>query len=349
MTAPALCPIVIRFGRVGDMVMLSPLLNLLRRRYRNPCWLVGAGPWSTQLYRGHDDIAQIWSWGRHTPLLMGPTWWRVLLALRHSGGSPVYVCETEASPQLRRIRSLLTLAGVGPERCLFLNEQDMAGVSEHRVDRLLRFGKLTPAALQAANYPCQEVDPAPRLELLDADRLQCADWIRAQGWSGRPLILIQPGNRQTMLHNRWRRDRADAKAWSLSKWSMLLRRVHESLPQAQIVLCGSARERSLLEEIRDLTELKDSVALNLSPCRLRALCEVAHSMISVDTGPAHVAAAMGSPLVVLFGNSPPGAWLPRSSRGAPVIGLGGAPSVRHVDEISVQTVFQAWRSLWATG
>ncbi|MEW5297215.1 MAG: hypothetical protein WDW36_000439 [Sanguina aurantia] len=35
--------------------------------------------------------------------------------------------------------------------------------------------------------------------------------------------------------------------------------------------------------------------------RLKALLEIAHSMISVDTGPAHLAAAMGCPLVVLFG------------------------------------------------
>src|ERR1019366_1245122 len=41
--APGLHPIVIRFGRLGDMVLLSPLLNLLRRRYRMPCWLIGSG------------------------------------------------------------------------------------------------------------------------------------------------------------------------------------------------------------------------------------------------------------------------------------------------------------------
>src|SRR5277367_101728 len=106
-SAPALRPIVIRFGRIGDMVMLSPLLNLLRFRYGMPCWLFGAGPWAAQLYRGHDDIAQIWCLnGRHTPLLLSPTWWRVLWALRHSGESPIYVCETMAS-QLNRIKGLL--------------------------------------------------------------------------------------------------------------------------------------------------------------------------------------------------------------------------------------------------
>src|ERR1022692_1758116 len=91
--------------------------------------------------------------------------------------------------------------------------------------------------------------------------------------------------------------------------------------------------------------LNEVVAARLSPCRLLALCEVAHSMISVDTGPAHVAAALGSPLVVMFGNTSPRHWLPRSVLGGRIIALGGPPGVCHVDQISVPEVFEAWRSL----
>ncbi len=64
-SAPAVIPIVIRFGRLGDMVLLSPLLNLLHRRYHNPCWLIGSGPWSAQLYRRHENVARIWSISVH--------------------------------------------------------------------------------------------------------------------------------------------------------------------------------------------------------------------------------------------------------------------------------------------
>ena len=325
--------------------MLSPLLNLLRRRYRLPCWLFGAGPWSAQLYRGHQDIARIWSLeGRHTPLLLGPGWWLMLWALRRSGNSPVYVCETAASERLNRIKNLLTLAGVEWDRCVFLPDEDLAG-SEHRVDALLRFGRQTPVALQAADYPWQQVNPVPRLNVRQQDRLECDAWIRTQAWSGGPVVLVQPGNRRSMRQNCWRQHGVDDKAWSLLNWSALLRCVHASVPGVQIVLCGSRRELALLRRIRDVTGLSEVVAVHLPLGRLLALCEIAHSMISVDTGPAHVAAALGSPLVVLFGDRSPSHWLPRSVCGAPVIGLGGSPGVRHVNEISVQAVFHAWRSL----
>ena len=343
--APVLQPIVIRFGRLGDMVLLGPLLQLLRRRYGMPCWLIGSGPWSTPLYRANQDIAQIWSLaGRHTPLLLGPTWWRVLWALRHSGNSPVYVCETAGSRRLPRIKLLLALAGVGPERCLFLAEDAEDG-NEHRVDGLLHFGKQTPAALQAADYPWTDVDPAPQLKVLHQYRLERDAWIKTRGWTGQPIVLVQPGNRQSTRRHRRRQNQIDDKAWSLSNWSALLRCMHQSLPQAKIVLCGSPQEQALLRQICRVTGLDAVVAEGLPLCRLLALCEVAHSMVSVDSGPAHVAAALGAPLVVLFGAASPRHWLPRGLSGAPVIGLGGPPDISHVDQISVPEVFAAWRSL----
>lgn len=343
--APALIPVVIRFGRLGDMVMLSPLLNLLHRRFRNPCWLIGSGPWSAQLYRGQEDVARIWSlFGRHTPFLLGPTWWRVLWALRHSGRSPIYVCETPSSHALKRIEALLRLAGVERERCVYLRE-DGADADLHRVDGLLRFGKQTPSALRAEDYPWINVAPAPRFKVSGEERLECAAWIRSQGWSGRPIVLVQPGNRPSMRRRRLRRGPIDDKAWPLSKWSALLRRVQQSLPQAQIVLCGSRQELSLLRSIRLAAGIDELVCLYLPLRRLLALCEVARCMISVDTGPAHVAAAVGAPLVVLFGESSPRQWLPRNECGAPVVALGGPPGARHGDEISVHAVFDAWRSL----
>jgi ADP-heptose:LPS heptosyltransferase len=341
----ALAPIVIRFGRLGDMVLLGPLLNLLHRRYRTPCWLIGSGPWSVQLYRGHEDVARIWSlFGRHTPLLLGPTWWRLIWTLRRSGNSPIYVCETTASHALKRIKSLLWLAGIEPARCVYLQE-DAVYSSEHRIDSLLRFGKQTPAALRAGDYPPVEVAPAPRLKVSDPERLDCAAWVEAQGWSGRPIILIQPGNRRSMRRRGLQRVPADDKAWPLAKWCELLHRLRQSLPQAQIVLCGSRQELSMLRGISRAAQLDGVVGLHLPLRRLLALCEIAHCMISVDTGPAHVAAAVGSPLIVLFGQSSPRHWLPRGAYGAPVVALGGPPAARHVDAISVGAVFDAWRSL----
>jgi heptosyltransferase-2/heptosyltransferase-3 len=73
--------------------------------------------------------------------------------------------------------------------------------------------------------------------------------------------------------------------------------------------------------------------------------ELAHSMISVDTGPAHAAAALGLPLLVLYGAESPRQWLPRRPSGSPVVALGGPPRSTRVDQITAEEVFEQWRAL----
>ena len=92
-------------------------------------------------------------------------------------------------------------------------------------------------------------------------------------------------------------------------------------------------------------QLPAVLAAELPLPRLLALCERAHSMISVDTGPAHAAAALSLPLVVLFGAHSQAEWLPRSPSGSAVVGVGGPPHSSRLDHIAVPTVLEAWRGL----
>jgi heptosyltransferase III len=73
-------------------------------------------------------------------------------------------------------------------------------------------------------------------------------------------------------------------------------------------------------------------------------------MIAVDTGPAHVAAAMDCPCVVLFGRYGWQRWQPRAPRST-VIALGGREycASATVQSIGVDEVFDAWRRLPARG
>ena len=88
-------PIVIWFGRVGDLILLSALLDALHHRYGSPCRLVGAGAWVADIYRTHRDVAEVIYVRRYTPFVFDPAWWRSLFALRRGRGDPVYICETD--------------------------------------------------------------------------------------------------------------------------------------------------------------------------------------------------------------------------------------------------------------
>lgn len=341
LNAPPLTPLVVRFGLVGDMVLHTPLLHLLRRRYGLPCRLLTSGHWSSELFAGSADVSEIWELrARHRPLLLSPERWRVIGALRSHGG-PVYVTE-EGTRYAGKIRRLLALAAIEPARCVFLSEQPQQ--DEHWVDRLLRFGALTPPALHAEGYPSPAADAsnAPHLEVHPADREDRDAWLHRRGLSGHELILLQPGNKRAIRHAR--RSQDDPKAWPINRWSALVQAIHASMPMARILLCGSPSEAGLLRDMRTAAGVDgvEVAADDLPLRRLLAIMEVAHSMVAVDTGPAHMAAAIDCPLVVLYGTGSPREWGRRSPSGSPVIELGGPPEHQSAAEIPLDQVVDAW-------
>jgi hypothetical protein len=331
------------------MVMLTATLDFLHRRYHRPSQVVGAGSWNGVVFQGNPDVSRIWSFGRHFPFPLTRQWPQVARALRESHPGPIYICEHHYR-QLPRVRRMLAFSRVDPRRCVFMSEEPGAGPN-HSVDRLIRLAEQTPELLDPADYPLPASSSpwAPQLRVLPEDRLDRDAWLISQGWAGRPLVMIQPGNHRSMSwkRERWRRLNTDDKAWPIERWVELFHRIHTRLPQALIIVRGSPEEAEMLARIRAAAGLEAVVTAAIGLSRLFALCEASHSMISVDTGPAHAAAALGLPLVVMYGVQEQRYWLPRSPSGSPVVGVGGPPHSVRVDELSVDDVFEAWSSLLA--
>ena len=340
----AITPLLIRFGRIGDMVLQAPLLQLLSHRYGRPCRLLSAGTWSSELYATHPDVREVWQLrARYRPFLLSPERWRLVsLLARHDG--PVYVSE-DVPHHVARIRELLARAGIAARRCAFLGEQH---AQEHWVERLLRFGNITPGSYveYAHVHANTQQLAAPRLYVDAQSIAACRAWLRERGAEGRPVVLIQPGNKRVA---RWNlRRKPDTKAWPERGWGQLLHSMRATLPDAYLLLCGSRAEQGLLERICAGSGNIAAVATHELPLRRAlALMSIAHSMVGVDSGPAHMAAAVGCPLLVLYGDESPRVWGRRGAAGQRILELGGPPAAS-VSQIEVAHVIGAWQSIAAT-
>ena len=293
-------PLVVRFGAFGDMLLLIPMLKALARRYGSPCELVSSGRWTTPLMQRVPACGPVrLLTSRRAPYWFNRSQWELVDWLRRRPPGPVYVFEPD-----EKSHWLLRRGGIKEEWICSLRDLPRQP-GENIMHHALRLARETPAALRGSTGFAVDptFTPDARPSLTEADQRDCHDWLSRKGLADSPLVLLQPGNKKTMKGgNRTRSTNVDY--WPESHWARLITGLLSRMPAARLILCGAPSERPLAEDIvAQLPDKKERVVIatdDLPILRLLTLQTLAHSMLSVNTGPAHGTATMGCPLVVLF-------------------------------------------------
>jgi ADP-heptose:LPS heptosyltransferase len=87
----------------------------------------------------------------------------------------------------------------------------------------------------------------------------------------------------------------------------------------------------------------------LSISRLLGLAGRATGMVSVDTGPAHLAAAVGCTVVAIFGKTEPFMYAPRGRSAVVECLVGEHEGQRSMLYITPEQVLAAWQTALSTG
>lgn len=347
-------PLVLHHGALGDTVQLTAMLQALAARWGRPCDLL-AGPASApRLLDGADFLREVRFLGtRKRPYWTSPHQWRLVRWLRSREPSPCYVVERWRHPvapwsPLTRLEWLLHRAGVPADRVVSTEGRAREAL-EHVVDYQLRLAGLDPPAFAgAAGGSVPEPAPQPLLRVHAAETAACRAWLEGLGWCGGPVVVVQTGARRATKRGRW----------EAGHWLALLRQVLEDLPEAWVLLAGlpaeQAATRALAAAAAD-PRVRDAAG-ELPLRRLLALLGMAHSCISLDTGPAQAAAALDCPVVVLAGTADPRRNRPLGppERVQVVTAYGEAawpdsPATwfheHRLDAVPVEPVVAAWRRL----
>jgi lipopolysaccharide heptosyltransferase II len=121
--------------------------------------------------------------------------------------------------------------------------------------------------------------------------------------ANRRIVVVQAGGGR------------EVKQWNLERFAAVANRLAASDGVA-VVLSGSLEDRPLVERLeRDLQPDTPCIDLcgRVDLVTLAAVLDRADLLVTGDTGPMHLASALGTPLVAVFGPSDPARWGPWSA------------------------------------
>ncbi|HEX9037199.1 MAG TPA: lipopolysaccharide heptosyltransferase II [Ktedonobacterales bacterium] len=295
--------LVVRVDLLGDVVLSTPAVRVLRRAYpRAQIDMLVQAPYAGIL-EGDPDIhrVHVWNphvWRRPNAWLRASTWVETLTALGRLR-MPRYDLAISVSGDIGSIVTRLTGARrrVGYSREAyqwFMTDPVEGGRYQERAHETSYVLRLAAAA-GAAPRP---EDAQPRLAVAPQAATRMRDTLAAarstRGLPKGPVIAMHAG-----AHN------GQAKRWPARHWATLARRLVTDLG-ALVVLTGAPNEDPLAREVERMAGVP---LLNLcgktSLPELKALLSLVDLVISGDSGPMHIACAVGAPVIALHGPTDP--------------------------------------------
>jgi heptosyltransferase-2 len=289
---------------VGDAVMTVPALRELRRVLPGAHITLVTRAWAEGIFAGADFIDELLV-GGGTARGAGAVWneareWRRrrfdLSLLFPNAFAPALVAA------LARVPTRVGYATQG--RGLLLTHALPAPEWRRRRHEVFYYLNVVAELekLLRGTTPGDQTEPSPSLAVSDARRQAAHALLRGYGVRlDRPLVALCPGSTNSR-----------AKRWPAERFAALADALVEKTG-AEVMLIGAGEESEVAEEVSKLMRNRPLVLTGKTDLgQMVSLLNVADLLVTNDTGPAHIAAAVGSPVVVIFGPTNPSTTRPLS-------------------------------------
>lgn len=275
--------LVIRFSSLGDLVTLEPTFRALRHFHRDDHITFVTSQVGRELYEdaGYFDRIVVESGSRHGHLL------RRARTLRSELGNPRF--DLVYHLQTSRFSHLLTL---------LLRKARVVHIAASPWQKLfsikVRF-RPAPDLLRAAGFDATAITAYVRDEShhkialgVDVQRAESFRLRLAEAGGARPVIALAPG-----ASARW-----ESKKWGDEHFAELAAKLQDA--GAQVIVVGSTLESAAAHLIQQRAGRALDFTGQTSVGQLKALLSNTDVFIGNDSGPAHIAAAVGTATVTIF-------------------------------------------------
>lgn len=275
-------------GWIGDMILLTPALRALRHAYEEAHITMLVRPLVVQLMTDNPYVDELMIYdkrGEDKGILK-------LLSLSRRLRELQFDLAVVLHPNSLRSALIPCLARI-PERIgtrisgrgIFLTNSVSDRDDIHEVERYLRVLELIGIS-----------NPEPKLEFWHKmeDRLTVERILAEYGIYDSDIVVgVNPGTT-------W-----ETKRWPLERFAEVINAILRKF-NARVVLTGSPAEKPLGDRLKELTSKEFVNLIGKTDLRqLGALIERMSLYLTCDSGPMHIAAAVNTPTIALFGPTSP--------------------------------------------
>jgi ADP-heptose:LPS heptosyltransferase len=271
--------------RIGNLVLLTPLLQAIREVWPDTETGVLIGPRFREVLQAEPTIDRLWILEKRRILRNPFVFLGFVRRLRRHRFDMAIDCSHMHSFSLTG--AAMTWISGAPLRVAYDRGKadsfsnllvDPLQAEHHESEILVNL--LRPFVDSLPQYPM-------RLRLTDEERAGARRRLQARGTAAtRPLLGIHVGGR-------------DAKRWSIERHIAMLGLILERRDLDIVALCGPA-ERAEAARLRSELGSSISVMEDLSVREMMAIVACCDCFVSPDTGAMHVAVALGVPTAALF-------------------------------------------------
>ena len=280
--------LLIRFGLIGDVLFTTPVFRAIRNKYPDSHISIVVEPHSYEIISGNPDIDEIFVFDlkenknfknlrkqiRFIKSLREKKF-DMVIDLYHGGRSPFFAYLCGARHRLGGDNSWKKIFS----NMLYTPSTDIKHCIESELD------KIYPLGIKA------ELDRDMVMYTSDEDKRFINKMFDIK--SSDLVIGINPGAG------------CPSKRWKVEGFAKVGDMLVERYQAKVIIVENLGQEKTLAHQIMNLMKHPANIASGLNLKQLAALTEACHIFISGDTGPLHIAVAMGTSTVILFTSTIP--------------------------------------------
>jgi len=291
--------LIVKLSSIGDVVHSLPFLEVVKEKFPHARidWLVEEE--SVQILDGHAAVDRVIvsrrkAWQKKfekvtewLPVLREAT--QFLKELREYEYDLVVdlqgLFKSGILVGLSRGKRKIGMVGAREGGGFFLNEPAVSvDYEQHAVDRYM----------EVARYlGCPDSSWKGAIPVLEPDTKKIKALLNSSGLEKTPLVAVNP-------MARWK-----TKLWEPESFAVLADRLCDEL-SCRIIFTGSGQDREVIKDISGMMKEKPvNLAGRTSLKELACLYAACNVLVTTDTGPMHIAAAMGCRVVALFGPTDP--------------------------------------------